>query len=257
MGAVVTYDEILNRVGGGYTLSEAIGGLIESNAVVMGGNNVGFHRIGRIKTLPSLPSGVSAYIPASISLETSTSGTYCAIAAQMTDLGELNVGTNTFTDGSSMPTRTELGVSRTTSGPVFREVTTAMNSNPGSFTITYVDQDGNSAEATSSQTIGNSSVVGNSGFVVLNSPDVGVRDITASSRTGGASHAGVMKFWGITPIAILSHVTGSQGLGEFVNLLTSKFNCQRLPASAQVGIFVMNSGAKAVQGNIFFVGDST
>lgn len=254
--AIKSYDDLLNRIGGGYSLSQPIMGLRESTAQPIGGNNIQCHLTGNTKALPALPGGVTAYIPTAVSVAGSQNATYSILFAYLINLGSLDIAGPTFTDGSSMPTKTELGVSRTTSSAVFIEVTTALNATPGNMTVTYVDQDGNGAETTTAQALGGSSPVGSSGFIVLNSPDIGVRDITAATCTGGTTPTGVVRFWGVIPISMGGSTAAAGGLGEYRNLLTSTFNCQRLPGSATLGVFGLQANAKSVQGCIYFVGDS-
>lgn len=178
---------------------------------------------------------------------------------KMVDLGSLNIATPTFTDGNQMPTITEMGVSRQTSGAVYCEVTTALNATPGSITVTYVDQDGNSAETTSAQSLPTSNNgIKAGGFIFLNSTDTGVRDITTATRTGGTTPTGIVKFWGLIPIALMiGTANGSQNIME--NLLTSGFNPVRLGAGDVVKVLVTagsTTAAAALSGNIFIVGDT-
>ena len=224
----------------------------------MGGNSIILQKISPIQDLPSFPTGVTGYIPTSIYVETGSNTAASILFAQMINLGSIDISgaSGTFTDGSTMPTKTELGVSRKVPGCVFREVTTALNAAPGSLTITYKDQDENTAETTTAQTLGNSSVVGNSGFIALNSPDTGVTDITAATRSAGTTPTGVIKFWGIIPIGLVSHMGGAVAFGEYKNLITSSFIFNRLPASTQLGAFFLNSAAKNAKGRVYFVGDS-
>lgn len=257
MTAIVAYDDIINRVGGGFTLSQPFTDFIPATTANTLGNGTSLQRLGVTKDTPSLPSGVTAFMLTQVTASVGVSGGVLGtlMVAQLINLGSLNIGTNVFTDGSAMPTVTELGSSRQVAGPVFVEVTTALTGTPGTLTITYQDQDGNASETTSAQTMA-ASVVKSSGWIVLNSNDWGVIDISAAARSGGTSPAGVIKFWGIIPIGMipLVNTTNMQGVE---NLLTASFNPIRLGAAATVGAFLLASTASvAMTGSLFFVGDS-
>lgn len=248
-----TYNDFINRVGGNFTLEEPIYGdlSVGTTTTALGGINGTYQLNGYSRTLPTLPSGVTAYIPTRVSLI--GSATYAYMLCKAINMGSLDLATPTFTDGAAFPTVTELGVSRQTSGAIFMEVTTALNSAPGSITVTYVDQDGNTAETTTAQALAASSVTGSAGWILLNSPDWGVRDITTATRTGGTTPTGVVKFWGLIPIAFLTSVSGF----DFRNLLTHSFNPIRLGAGDNIRLFGWSGNpGKTVLGDIFYIGDN-
>ena len=262
MAKILTYDDIINRIAGGFSSVQPIYDTQLTNIVAFGGNSANYARAGYTKDMPStsLPTaeGVSAYMLTGCSIfDTDTNSSTALIICKLTNLGSLNIATPTFTDGSAMPTVTELNVSRVSSGPVFMEVTTALSANPGSITITYTDQDGNSTETTTAQSLGASAPLHSGGFINLNTGDSGVRDITAATRTGGSSPTGVVKFWGVTPITLLGKSSIRSG-GGFDNLVTADFNPIRLLASDQLGVIMMvgGTGARGTMGMLTFVGDS-
>lgn len=92
------------------------------------------------------------------------------------------------------PTRYQSTAARNTFVTVF--VTTALGGTPGTYQVTYVDQDGNTAEAMTAQTLVAASIarrfpfantVGNGWFLPFNAPDYGARaltQITQSVATG-------------------------------------------------------------------------
>ena len=176
---------------------------------------------------------------------------------RLIDMGSLNISTNTFTDGSAFPTRTELGTSNSTWGTVLIEIEAALNSTPGNLTITYVDQDGNTAEATTSRTLTASSLAGSVAPMVFNTEDIGARDITTASRTGGTSPTGTLRFWGLDILTAVINVGTTSGEG--FDLLTSKFSPVFLGATDQVSIICCNPTAAntRVVGALNFIGDST
>jgi len=208
-------------------------------------------RIGDTKILPTLPTGVTAYIPQNVSVAITTVGSW--LCGKLVYLGELNIGTNTFTDGNAMPTITELGVSRASHSAILCEVTTALDANAGSITVTYVDQDGNSAETTTAQAFVVSSVVGSVGLIVLNAGDVGVRDITSAARSSGTM-TGVATFWGIIPFGFLTCNLSSQVSSK--SFLANGFNIVRLGAGDRVGGFAFGATTtRALLGSITYIGE--
>lgn len=203
----------------------------------------------------SLPSGVSGFIPTRFTV-TSSNNLGAIYLCRLVNLGSLNISTNTFTDGSAMPTVTELNTSRAMSGIVLIEVTTVLNATPGNLQITYVDQDGNTAESNTAQAFAASAAVGSIGVVTLNSGDTGVRDITNAQRTAGTTPTGVITLWGVIPLAIVHNV--ATGQGETVDLLTTRFAPQFWGTSDEVYALVgsVTAANTVCHGVINFVGDS-
>jgi hypothetical protein len=253
--ALTTYDQFIDRIADGYGGVELFDGEVPTatTTTLLSGFNGG-QNIAGMRTLPTLPSGVTAYIPTAISL--STGGLTSYLVAKVISLGSIDISgaSGTFTDGSAMPTITELGTSRTTCSGVIAEVTTALNATPGSLSITYVDQDGNSAEATTAQALTASAVVGTCGYVILNAGDNGVQDITTAVRSVGTTPTGVINFWGVVPITMVS--VCNVDIPEKINLITQHFNPIRLGAGDVIRVFPMiASTAKRVYGIINFVGE--
>ena len=221
-----------------------------------GASNISWQKVGDTKAFPSsLPSGVSGFIPTRATITSSNNLGTCWLV-RLVDLGSLNISTNTFTDGNAMPTVTELNTSRAMSGIVLMEVTTVLNATPGNLQITYTDQDGNTAESNTAQAFAASAAVGSIGVVNLNSGDTGVRDITNAQRTAGTTPTGVIKLWGVIPVAMMMNT--SAGQGETVDLLTTQFCPQLFGTSEQLYVLVASvTAANTVcHGALHVVGDS-
>lgn len=258
MSVVQSYDDIIARLSADFGLSESF---CTNHATFVDSGNI-VQRWGRqayIKALPgSLPTGVTAFVPTAITLSNSNSSSGNVLAAKLINLGSLDISgaSGTFTDGSNMGTATELNTSGNNlySG-VIMEVTTALNSVPGSFTITYTDQDGHGTETNPTTALGASAPIGSGSILQLNSGDFGVRDITAAARTGGTTPTGVIKFWGIIPICFMTLSSSTIGPTK-ENLLTASFNFVKLGAGDVIGLFGNLTSANSIIGKIDYFGDS-
>jgi hypothetical protein len=252
-----TYDEFIDRVSDGYYIHEMFWDENQVASVNLASNLMACQRLGKCKQMPDpLPTGVTNYIVTRISCACSTSA-QAMLFARLVNLGSIDIGTNTFTDGVAMPTRSELGSSIPSASPIIIEVTTALNATPGSITTTYIDQDGNAAQATSAIALSASMPAGSSGYLTLGSNDWGVQDITNVVQSGGTTPSGVVKLWGVIPIAFMP-ASAAVSTSHQDNLLTSGFNPQRFGAGIEIGSFVFGASvvAKAMYGDIFIVGDS-
>lgn len=253
---LTTYNQFIERISNGYYLQQPLWSEQQTILVVSGSNLLTMQRLGRSKALPDpLPTGVTKYIITRVSVVSSIVAP-SFLCGQLINLGSLDISTPTFTDGVAMPTQTELGNSNATYSPVLLEVTTALNATPGNMTVTYVDQNGNSAETTASFALGASAPITSGGWVHLNTGDVGVQDITTATRTAGTTPTGVVQFWGILPLCLmLASPATTTSLQE--NLLTGAFNPLRFGVGVDIGGFIIgNSAAKAMFGELFIVGDT-
>lgn len=260
MAAVATYDELVARALAGYHANWPIYGETTATAGIIGGN-YSIVGLGSVKTLPALPSGVSGYIPTCLQSAVGlVSVPRIMMYCEVINLGSLDISGPTFTDGDAFPTRMVLGTSRQLSGPVFCEIeNAALAAAPGSMTITYVDQDGNAAETTASlalpTTNANPQTVGP---IPLNTGDVGVRDITAATRTGGTTPTGTLRFWGIIPIAYAA--SGGGGCQFIYPMHTQAFNWSKLYGGSKLRVFTFGAAtshtAHGMFGCIDIVGDS-
>lgn len=210
-------------------------------------------RIGYIESNPSsFETGVTAYMPTEINMSSSTG--MPAVFCEMIDMGSLNLGTNTFTDGAAAPTRTYLGTSRQLPMQLWIECTTALNATPGNVTFTYVDQDNNTAEASTSQAATASATRGSGSFATLNSTDWGVLDITTASQSGGTTPSGVIKFWGLIPISYF--FINVNNIVSTIDIFPENGNFTRLGSSAQLGLISFGTTtASSAYGFIRMVGD--
>lgn len=205
---------------------------------------------GRLRALPAVPGGKSFFVPTAVEIA-STVGRQ-VIVCELTSFGSIDISgaSGTFTDGSVAPTVTEGGVSRQISSSVLAVVTTALNATPGTLTITYVDQDGNTAETTGSMSLTASAVVNTAAVLPLNANDWGARDVTAAARSGGTSPSGVIEFFHCQPICTVS---ASAGRATSANLLTDYALLPKLAANSALAFLATANTAGAVQGVVHFV----
>jgi hypothetical protein len=256
MANITTYDGFIERISNGYSRNEIINGIQIANPVTFGAANAWSQSMSTFtKTIPTLEAGVSAYIPTAITANTNTAST-SVLVGRFVELGSLDIATPTFTDGSTMGTRTVGGLSYNVSGILVVEVTTALSASPGNFTVTYVDQDGNAAETTTSRSFGASAPIGSSAFHTLNTDDYAVQDITTATRTGGTTPTGVVKFWGVEIIALLEGKTIQTSVAK-ADLLNDGLNLVRLGSGDVVrAIWLHATAAGRVIGDITYVGDT-
>lgn len=167
---------------------------------------------------PSIPGGKSYFTPTLF--EAAASRTNTLVFAKLTSMGSLNIATPTFTDGSVAPTITEGGTSRQIPSAILMVVTTGLNATPGNFTVTYQDQDGNTAETTASLALTASAVSGSASYVPLNGTDWGAIDITAATRTGGTTPSGVVEFFHVWPVAQVTIPSAGSLNASGINMLT-------------------------------------
>lgn len=263
MAVITTYDGFISRLLNGFGGTELIDQENNSatTSTLLGGSAAFIsQRTGITRPMPSLPTGVSAFIPLSINLSNSVQ-TKTMIFGRGTKLGTFDNSSNTFTDGSAMPSRTVFNTASTKiASAVIAYVTTAFNSTPGNLSITYKDQNDNAAQSTTAVAITASAAVGTAQLVTLSSPDWGVVDVTGATRTGGtATFAGVMEFWGVEPLGIIDVSPFSTSHDVHQSFLTAgNFVFQRWAANDQLICWSMSStAANRTIGDITFVGDST
>jgi hypothetical protein len=255
--AIATFDDIVNRIGGGFGAWQPLWGEGATGGNPLGGNNMAYGRLAWTMLPPSLPGGVTDYFIASAFL-TSTIGIQPAMLAKLVNFGSLNISTNVFTDGSTMPNVAELGnAAAIVAGPVFMEVTTILNGTPGSITITYTNQAGTGGQVSVSQALTATTPVRVGGMITLAAGDTGVRDITAAARTGGTTPTGVIKFYGVIPIGMFGPFQNSSLTMR--NLLTSGFHPYKVGASDEIGVIGMSGSSfssRQTVGGIYLVGGS-
>jgi hypothetical protein len=265
MASVTTFNELFARMSADYIRKEPAyhytGAATTATPFGAAGSSGQF--VANLKPVPTLETGVTAYIPVRYEAVASLVNTG-TILGKLVDLGALTLGNgaggaSSFADGNAMPTVTECGVSRQVASCVFGVVETAITATPGTFTITYVDQDGNAAETTAAITPTASSLVGSMGIIQpLNGTDWGVRDITAAARTGGTNPGGVVRFYGILPLTNAYMQLANAGVSK--DFVVTNPNILRLAAGDDLGLFTYGgnapTSARTVVGEVTYVGDS-
>ena len=249
--ALETYNDYIRRFTSGFYSNDPVWGEIVSTSSLFGTTSIPYQRIGDFKTYPSLPSGVTGYIPACMNLTYHGAGSH-AIIAKLIDLGTLNTAGPTFTDGNQMPTVTELGVSRQIPGTVMVEITAALNATPRNLSVTYVDQDNNTAETTSAVSLPASGVAGSMAALKLNGSDWGVLDITNATGSGGTTPSGTLKFWGVIPLGIVNMM---QNVVDVCDFIGTGSNPMVFDAGESLVIMAGGTTAKNVMGSVFTIGD--
>lgn len=140
-----------------------------------------------------LPSG-GHFSPeaAGASITTALSPTLIGV---VNNLGNINVGTNTFTDGNSVAAPRHYG-------RLFGCVTTILSATPDTITVTYTDDEGATSHTTSAASFPASTPVGNCIEFVLQTSgptiDGGIRDITGVVDT--AATTGVVTLYGLNAL---------------------------------------------------------
>lgn len=252
--SLASHNAFVSRIAAGYYKRQHIrGDRAAVTATLIAGTAFAMQKTAYTQVMPgSLPTGVTAFVPTSAAIVGSSGSPH--IIGKLVDLGDFNNSTNTFTDGDDMPDQTVGNGTVQLPSTVIMEVTTALNSDPGTLSVTYVDQNGNAAEATTTAALTASAVAGTCSVLPLNAGDWGVLDLTAAVRASGSSHAGAIQFWGFIPLGVL-FCTGSDTPG-FLDLLTTTLNPMRLGINDQIGLFQLGAVALAAKGYIELVGDT-
>ncbi len=255
-----TFNDYVARIAAGYRQSQPIWGEVLTNVGTEAGGTPASLRtpiVAKTRAMrASFPTGVTGFIITDFSVVASNGGPSLMLAKYIS-FGTLNISSNAFTDGSQMPTVTELGVSRQISSPLFVKTNTALSATPGSFTVTYVDQDGNTAEATASTGLAGSVGLGVGNLIRLNAPDNGVVDVTTASRTGGTTPTGTLEFFGLIPLGWAMPINS---LAPAVcNNLTDQIRPYRLGQGDEVVVMLIgcgNSYTGGFTGVVNIVGDN-
>lgn len=205
-----------------------------------------------VLTVPSIPAGKTYLAPTEFTIGSSLAANY--MLCRLTNLGSIDISgaSGTFTDGSAMATRTEGGTSRQIYGPILMVVTVALNATPGTLTVTYTDQAGNTAAA-AAITLTASAAAGTAGFLPLNTGDYGAVDITAATRGAGTTPTGTIRFYGVEMLACVA--PSNTPTVEVVNFLTDRVRL--IPLAASDTLFIVTNpttGAKAYAGTFNLIG---
>ncbi len=116
------------------------------------------------------------------------------------------------------------------------EITTSLSATAHNLTVTYVDQDGNTAEAAAayaapvSAGVGRTPLVAGNWFVPLNSPDLGVQYLTNIAQSTITSVTGVTSWWIAHPLAWVAFPVANQY--AILDGINSAFNLTRVYDSA-------------------------
>ena len=116
--------------------------------------------------------------------------------------------TSTAVDSSNRPDRYQTAV-LAPGNFISGEITTALSATAHNLTLTYVDQDGNTAEAAAayaapvSAVVGRSPTVAGQWFVPLNAGDTGARYLTNVAQSTITSVTGVTSWWIAHPLAFV------------------------------------------------------
>jgi hypothetical protein len=138
---------------------------------------------------------LSYIIPAGYRYELIAYSTSCANTGgssrinKVISLGDYNIGTNTFTDGSAYT------VPEFCAG-IEAEITTVLSATPVTLTITYINQAGVAGRTGTIGPITASSAVGTRFAMTLQAGDYGITDVTAVARS--AAPTGVVRLYGLT-----------------------------------------------------------
>jgi hypothetical protein len=250
-----SFDHMLEQAAADIKIPFPFMGEITTTSVIFGGNTLAIQRIPVTITIPSLPGGVSRLTSTRISIASST-GICTAIVVKEVLLGT-KVLDGAYTNGSAMPSVTECGVTRTSSGTIALVVSALLNSLPGSITVKYVDQDGNAAENATAITLPVSGPVGSAGFCLLNAGDYGAQSLDATTglvQSGGTIPTGTVKAYGLSPVFMCPLIANA--VGGVRSSIIGPFAPVHLVAGEILSVYIIGSTAtKAVLGKIFCVGD--
>lgn len=218
MGNVLrSYDDLISQATGQGMLRRAIyanRAATTSATTTSGGINL--CRIPTRFTVPTLGGSVTSAYFTYIRTFYSSSNAF-VVGGHETDLGTLTVSGNSFSAGSTMPTKTVEGSSIQTASifPVV-VVSASLTATTPVLTITYTDQDGNTGQ-TCTMTLPTSPTVQTGFFMAphLANGDTGVRAITNMSISTGS--AGTLKVYGVIPQHI--GITGLVGTANSLDFL--------------------------------------
>lgn len=253
MASLRSFNDFVTRAGNGFYAKEPFRVEQSVNTVALKGSSIKSVQVSPcIHKLPSLPSGVTGYRLVSGTLQCQLAGTFYLV--RLINMGDLDISTNVFTAGSAMPTRTEGNVSTQTSGGVILQTPTGLSAVPGSMTSTYIDQNGNAAEATAAITLTANAVAGSAVYMAFNGTDFAARQITTASRTGGTTPTGIVRHWGVDGIGGATII--APGHAAQFNFLTANPSPPLFGAGDEFYIITENSlNARHLHGSLTFIAE--
>lgn len=148
MADVTTYNQILNAVSNDQVFEVPFDGWQSTVPTTLGTAGLGTPcQTHASVTLPALSNSITKYRLLLASLGASAAASFLIVKA--TNLGSIDLSSGTFTDGATMPTRTQMGTaSFQTNGPLLIEATTAITGTSPTITVTYTNQAGGSSTLT-------------------------------------------------------------------------------------------------------------
>ena len=168
------------------------------------------------------------------------------------DMTYSHTTTGTAVDASNRPTRYQ---STDASGTfISGEVTTAVTSTNHTMTLTYVDQDGNTAEAAAGVVIigrasGLPPLPTASWFIPLNSGDTGVRYLTNIGQSVGIAN-GVSNWWLGKPLCLIPSMFAA--FSTHIDGINSAFNLTRVLDDACLFFYLprASNGSQTLSGTL-------
>ena len=255
------YEDFVAGINAGRSRVQPIFGNIPATttATPFAASFISWQKIGYTRAFPTpLPGGVTGYVVTEVATGISGTAVGSVLVAKLVNFGNLDISgaSGTWTDGSQMPTVTELGASVQVASSIMGVVTTSLNATPGTFTVTYVDQNGNAAEACAAITPTASTLAGSGGIIRLNSGDWGARDITTAARQAGTTPTGVITFYGLIPICMIPCHNTTAGVITKQNVLSGLMNAYRFGAGDTIGFFATGNASKGLMGHLTVLGDN-
>lgn len=258
MATITTYDGFIARKLAGYDWKFAAARATQATGtaplVASSGDSVSMIRMGTFEAFPgSFETGVTGYVPTT--LYSYPSNAIALLIGEQFLLGSIDISGTTGANYAAMPTRTEGNNSHVIPGLCVVECTTGLNSNAGSLVIQYKDQANNAAENSRTITLGNSATAGMASSMPFNTGDMMITEVTALTRSGGSSNSGVIKVYGVIPLAVVQPPVGQTSAVIYDLLGAQKY--RKYGTSAQLGVWAFNTaGTQSVWTQIKMIGDS-
>lgn len=249
MAGIKKYNDLIKRASDGYFFSQPFYFENQANMVQIGNGSFTLNKLGFTAVLPTLPSGVNSY--KLVGAEVYANSNYGVHICKQVLLGTLNLATNVFTDGGTMPINNGIQLWST----MIIEALTPLNATPGNITITFNDRNGASLSS-GAIALGASATIGACGVIPAPGANVGVTDVTAAVQSGGTTPSGTIGIYGLIPLGTCYSRTGTAN-PSVVNNQTHAFNHYPLGAGDKIGIFRVGSNvAMSAFGRLIFMGDT-
>lgn len=172
-------------------------------------------------TIPAVGAGVAGFMPSTMYCQQEDVNTI-TIAFLEYNLGSLNLATNVFTAGVSMPTKTIYGASVQTGAAFsFLHCDNTLVATTPTITSTYTNQDGVGSR-TSALTLPSNPLIGTAFFMQphLNNGDTAIRSSQNMSRSAATS--GIISLRGGLPLVISANINSTMYCTNLLqNLVTN------------------------------------